>query len=134
LDGFAGQRVLVIGGGASGVELAGLISQKGAGVTVATRQNRIPYCSPPRPRSLLDKIRAPETGLGTGWRSLAAVEAPMLFYRMPEAFRHTVVRRHLGPAPGWTSREQVERHVTVIRGRISPAPPPAAAALGSPSA
>ena len=116
LGGFAGKRVLVIGGGASGVELAGLISQQGADVTVATRQDRIPYCNPPQPRGVLEKLRAPESGLGTGWRSLACVEAPMLFYRMPQWFRHMIVRRHLGPAPGWTAREQVERHVTTMPG------------------
>jgi cation diffusion facilitator CzcD-associated flavoprotein CzcO len=114
LDPFVGKKVLVIGGGASGVELAGLLSQNGACVTVATRQPRIAYCVPPSDRSLWDKIQAPESGLGTGWRSLACVEAPMLFYHMPQSFRHMVVRKHLGPAPGWTSREEVERNVTVL--------------------
>jgi thioredoxin reductase len=116
LDGFKGKQVLVIGGGASGVELSGLLSQTGADVTVAVRANRIPFCGPPRPRSLWDRIKAPETGLGTGWRSLACVAAPMLFYQMPQAFRHMVVRKHLGPAPGWTSREIVERNVNVVLG------------------
>lgn len=116
LQRFAGRKVLVIGGGASGVELAGLLSLQGSQVTVATRQERIPFCNPPRQRSLWEKIQAPETGLGTGWRSWACVEAPMLFYRMPQAFRHMVVRKHLGPAPGWTSRAEVERNVTVMLG------------------
>jgi hypothetical protein len=59
-------------------------------------------------------VKAPETGLGTGWRSLACVYGPLLFHRMPQGFRHMVVRRHLGPAPGWTSRAEVERNVRVI--------------------
>jgi thioredoxin reductase len=113
LDRFIGQNVLIIGGGASGVELAGLMSAKGSRVTVVTRQDRIPFCNPPRPRSLWEKLEAPETGLGTSWRSVACVAAPMLFYQMPQAFRHMVVRKHLGPAPGWTSRAEVERNVTV---------------------
>jgi thioredoxin reductase len=116
LQRFAGRKVLVIGGGASGVELAGLLSRQGSHVTVATRQDHIPFCNPPRPRGLLEKIHAPESGLGTGWRSLACVEAPMLFYQMPRAFRHMVVRKHLGPAPGWTSRGEVERNVIVMLG------------------
>jgi thioredoxin reductase len=116
LDRFAGQDVLIIGGGASGVELAGLMSAKGSHVTVVTRQDRIPFCNPPRPRSLWEKLKAPETGLGTSWRSVACVTAPMLFYQMPRAFRHMVVRKHLGPAPGWTSRAEVERNVTVKLG------------------
>jgi thioredoxin reductase len=114
LERFVGKEVLVIGGGASGVELAALISQRGGAATVATRRARIPFCGPPADRSLLDKIKQPETGLGTGWRSWACVMAPMLFYQMPRAFRHLVVRKHLGPAPGWTSRAEVERNVTVL--------------------
>jgi cation diffusion facilitator CzcD-associated flavoprotein CzcO len=116
LDRFIGKDVLVIGGGASGVELAGLMSARGSHVTLATRMDRIPFCSPPRPRSLWDRLKAPQTGLGTSWRSVACVAAPMLFYHMPRDFRHLVVRRHLGPAPGWTSRAEVERNVTLMLG------------------
>jgi thioredoxin reductase len=113
---FAGKHVLVIGGGASGIGIAGLMSERGAKVTVAARQDRIAYCDPPSPRSLLDKLQAPESGLGTGWRSLACVMAPMVFYQMPQDFRHLVVRKHLGPAPGWTSRNEVEKNVRVLLG------------------
>jgi cation diffusion facilitator CzcD-associated flavoprotein CzcO len=113
LDRFTEQDVLIIGGGASGVELAGLMSAKGSHVTVVTRQDRIPFCSPPRPRNLREKLKAPETGLGTSWRSVACVKAPRVFHQMPRAFRHMVVRKHLGPAQGWTSRAEVERNVTV---------------------
>jgi thioredoxin reductase len=116
LSRFSGKEVLVIGGGASGVELAALLSQRGAIVTVAARRNAIPYCGAPQPRGLLDRIKEPETGLGTGWRSLACVAAPTLFYRLPREFRHMVVRRHLGPAPGWTCRDEVERNVNVVLG------------------
>jgi len=116
LDNFIGKETLVIGGGASGVGLAGLMSERGASVTVAARKGRIAYCDPPRPRSLWEKLQAPESGLGTGWRSLACVVAPMVFYQMPQDFRHLVVRKHLGPAPGWTSRDAVERNVRVLLG------------------
>jgi thioredoxin reductase len=113
---FAGKNVLVIGGGASGIGIASLMSERGANVTVAARKPRIAYCDPPRPRSLLEKIQAPESGLGTGWRSMACVVAPMVFYQMPENFRHLIVRKHLGPAPGWTSRDEVEKNVNVLLG------------------
>lgn len=116
LDPFVGKHTLLIGGGASGVGMAALMSQRGAHVTVAARKPRINWCGPPEERSLLAKIKEPESGLGTGWRSLACVVAPMLFYQMPRDFRHMVVRRHLGAAPGWTSREEVERNVKVLLG------------------
>jgi len=116
LDRFIGKEVLVIGGGASGVGLAALMSARGASVTVAARKERVAYCDPPMPRSLWDRLQAPESGLGTGWRSLACVMAPMVFYRMPQDFRHLVVRKHLPAAPGWTSRDEVERNVRVLLG------------------
>src|SRR4051794_38992885 len=92
------------------------MSARGSHVTVATRQDRIPFCGPPRQPSLWERIKKPETGLGTGCRSVACVTMPMLFHRMPQEFRHMVVRKHLGPAPGWTSRAEVERNVTVLLG------------------
>ena len=116
LSQFSGKNMLVIGGGASGVGLAALMSGQGAKVTVAVRKNRIDFCGPPMERTILDKMREPESGLGTGWRSLACVVAPMVFYQMPRSFRHTVVRKHLPAAPGWTSREEVESNVPVLLG------------------
>ena len=56
LDAFIGKKILVVGGGASGVEIAGLMSEKGIRVTVAARQNPISFCGPPRQRTLLEKI------------------------------------------------------------------------------
>lgn len=116
LEPFIGKNVLVIGGGASGVGLAALISERGGHVTVAARKSRIDFCGPPEERTLVNRITAPESGLGTGWRSLACCVAPMVFHQMPRDFRHMIVRKHLGPAPGWTSREEVERNVNVMLG------------------
>jgi thioredoxin reductase len=116
LSGYAGKNVLVIGGGAEGVELAGLLDEQGAAATVAARQSKIHYCDPPRPRTFMDKVKYPLSGLGTGWRSWIAVEAPMVFHRMPQGFRLLVVRKHLGPAPGWSCRERVESNVPILLG------------------
>src|SRR4051812_1902498 len=114
LEPFAGKTVLVVGGGASGVELGGLLSRKGAKAIVAARRLHIDFCGPPQAPGLWNQLKEPESGLGAGWRSLACAKMPLVFYRMPQGFRHMVVRRHLGPAPGWTSREEVERTVTVL--------------------
>ena len=45
------------------------------------------YCGPPDERSLWEKIKEPESGLGTGWRSWACCAMPMVFHSMPEPFR-----------------------------------------------
>ena len=96
--------------------MAALMSERGASATVAVRKDRIDFCGPPEERTLLERIQAPESGLGTGWRSLACCVAPMVFYQMPKGFRHMVVRKHLPAAPGWTSRAEVERSVEVMLG------------------
>ena len=110
---FRGKDVTVIGAGASALDLAALL--KGAGVTVRViaRAPEIHFHNPPgpQPRPLLDRLRAPMTGLGPGWRSLLCVKGPLLFHRMPLAFRLKVVRKHLGPAPGWFIKDAVVGHV-----------------------
>jgi thioredoxin reductase len=109
--GAAGKEILIVGAGASAIDLAAMLGQSGASVTIIARRNEIAYCGAPAPRTWIDDIRAPVSGLGTGWRSLMSVKAPVLFHHMPEPFRLLVVRKHLGPAPGWVPREYVEKHV-----------------------
>lgn len=110
---FRGRDVTIIGAGASALDLAALVKGAGATVRVIARKPVIHFHNPPGPlpRPWLDRVRAPMTGLGPGWRSLLCVEAPLLFHRMPEAFRLEVVRRHLGPAPAWFTKEAVVGHV-----------------------
>ena len=114
--GAAGKEILIIGAGASAIDLAAMLGQAGASVTIIARRNKIAYCGAPAPRTWLDDVRAPVSGLGTGWRSLMSVKAPLLFHHMPEPFRLIVVRKHLGPAPGWVPREYVEKHVAMKLG------------------
>jgi hypothetical protein len=116
VDGFAGREIAVVGGGASAVNLAALMHQRGAKVTLIARRPAIAYCGPPSQRTLLGKIREPESGLGTGWRSWACCAMPMVFHAMPEQFRVLVVRKHLPAAPGWTLQPQVDGVVPTITG------------------
>jgi thioredoxin reductase len=115
LDGFKGRRIAVIGAGASALDVVALLHQAGAAVQLITRRSEIPFHGKMRlPRTLLDEIRWPSSGLGPGWRSRLATDAPLLFYLMPERFRLEVVRRHLGPAPGWFVKDQVVGKVPFI--------------------
>jgi thioredoxin reductase len=113
LDRFKGREVAVIGAGSSAVDVAGLAREAGASVQLIARMPVIRFHDPPGPipRPFLDRVRAPMTGLGPGWRSLFCTSAPLLFHQMPEKFRLEVVRRHLGPASGWFSKEKVVGHV-----------------------
>lgn len=111
-DAFAGKRVLVIGAGASSVNAAVALREAGARPELMARTNRINFHTKSDDvRPLLERLRSPRSVIGTGWRSKAAVELPLVFHALPQDLRHRVVALHLGPAPGWFSREGFEGHV-----------------------
>ena len=114
LSALTDRQVVVVGGGASAIDIAALLLDRAASVTVVARAPAIRFHGPPRPRSLADSLLRPMTGLGPGWKSWFSVHAPLVFHAMPESFRLDVVRRHLGPAPGWFMREQVEGRVPCL--------------------
>jgi thioredoxin reductase len=116
LSGFAGKTVAVVGGGASAADCAALLAQAGATTHIVTRRASLGFHAPPRRRSLLDRVRAPFTTIGPGWKSVLCTRAPLLFHIMPEAFRLKVTRRYLGPAPCWFVRDEIERNVTIHTG------------------
>ena len=118
LSRFSGKQVTVLGGGASAMDLAALLHQAGAQVNVVARRSMIRFHNPPGklPRPLRERLNAPMTGLGPGWRSLLCVKAPLLFHKMPFAFRAKVVSKHLGPAPAWFTKEVVTSHVELKLG------------------
>jgi len=109
---FKGRKVAVVGAGASAVDIAAILHELGAEPQIVTRSSAIAFHNPPKePRSLKERLSYPRSGLGLGWRSRLCTDAPLLFHAMPESFRLKVVRRHLGPAPGWFVRDKVEGHV-----------------------
>jgi len=108
LAGFRGRRVAVLGAGASALDLAALLLEAGATVDLIARRNVIAFHSAPvEPRSFIQSLQAPRSGLGTGWRSRMCTDAPLVFHAMPQSFRLRVVERHLGPAPCWFIRDAV---------------------------
>jgi hypothetical protein len=112
LSGFRGRHVAVLGAGASAVDMAALLLGAGAEVQLIARRSAIDFHNPPvEPRSLLQRLKAPRSGLGTGWRSRLCTDAALLFHAMPPSFRSRVVERHLGPAPGWFVRDAVVGHL-----------------------
>jgi len=108
LSGFRGRSVAVLGAGASAVDMAALLLEAGANVQLLARRSAVDFHNAPvEPRSLLQSVKAPRSGLGTGWRSRLCTDAPLVFHAMPQSFRFRVVERHLGPAPGWFVRDAV---------------------------
>jgi hypothetical protein len=109
---FSGKRMLVIGAGASALDCAALLVKANATVDLIARQSRIKFHEPPngQPRSLRERLRAPMSGLGPGWRSRLCTDAPQLFRLLPSFARLEIVKRHLGPAPGWWTKVDVDGH------------------------
>lgn len=108
LDRFKGREVAVIGAGASALDLAALLHQVGASVQLIARRPSIRFHDrAPVPRPLRDRLRAPTTGLGSGWNLLFCANAPLAFHKLPEQFRLDAVRQILGPAPGWFIKDEV---------------------------
>jgi len=118
-EGFAGKDVLVIGAGASAIDLASLFHECGAAVRIVARAPFIEYNSVPDPdaETLLYRLSRPASGIGRGWRSYFCANAPHLFYRLPEPLRRRGVRSHMHPAAGWFMREKIEGHVPTLLGR-----------------
>jgi cation diffusion facilitator CzcD-associated flavoprotein CzcO len=108
LSGFKGRKVAVLGAGASALDIAALLLQVGADVELIARRQTVQFQSPPNePRPLLQRLKAPRSGLGTGWRSRLCTDIPLVFHAMPESLRLRAVARHLGPAPCWFVRDAV---------------------------
>lgn len=117
-DGFGGKDVVVIGAGASAIDLAALIHDRGARVRIVVRAPFVEYNTVPDPdaETLFYRLRRPASGIGRGWRSYFCANAPLLFYRLPETFRIRGVSSHMHPAAGWFMRERIEGRIETLPG------------------
>jgi cation diffusion facilitator CzcD-associated flavoprotein CzcO len=106
---FKGSEVAVVGAGASAIDLAALLHQAGAVAHVVARAPIVRFHDPPSstPPALASRLRHPATGIGVGLRLKFCASAPLAFHYLPEHYRLDLVRRLLGPAPGWFVKEQV---------------------------
>jgi hypothetical protein len=118
LDHFNGREVVVVGAGASALDLAALLHQVGARVQVVARTPVIRLWDPPAPMptTLIQWLRNPMTDLGRGWRLFWCANAPLVFRLMPEQFRLDKVRRVLGPNPAWFVKKDIEGNVPLHPG------------------
>lgn len=116
---FKGKEVIVLGAGASAIDLAAQLADGGADVRLMARASHIRFHDAPDPAAatLLNQLKSPSTGIGPGWRSFFCVNAPLLFHRLPEKLRLRATERHLGPAPGWFMRDRVDGRIPALLGR-----------------
>ena len=110
---FAGKRVVVVGAGASAVDAAAALHRGGAQASLVSRRAEVRFHAGRGRRTWRQSLRAPMTPLGPGWKKLVCCKAPLLFHALPADLRTRLVRRYLGPAPGWFAREDFLGKVTL---------------------
>jgi thioredoxin reductase len=119
LEPFRGRAVAVIGGGSSAIDLAALLHEIGADVHLVARTTELKFHErqqTDRPRSLWERVRYPQSGIGPGLKSRLFANSPMAFHYLPESLRLKFVRTHLGPAGGWFAKEKISGRVPLALG------------------
>lgn len=118
LSSFAGRDVTIIGGGQSALESAAIASEQGATVRVVVRAPRLRWngvpLAPDRP--LLQQLREPEAGLGSGWSTWFYSTRQGLFTYLPANKRASIARTALGPAGAYWLRPRVEDQFPILLG------------------
>lgn len=109
---YAGRDVTIIGAGQAALETAALLHEAGATVHLVIRENHILWNGRSHARSLLSRLRAPDSGLAPGWEPLAVAELPRVFRRVfPPEKRHRYVAGSFGPGGAWWLRERVDGRI-----------------------
>ena len=107
LSRFKGRDVIVVGGGASAIDLVAALDEAGANARLVARRAALRWNTPAHRPAW--KRWYPMSGLGGGWPNRFYENAPMLFRRLPDEMRTRIVRSWLGPSGAWPVRERVER-------------------------
>jgi cation diffusion facilitator CzcD-associated flavoprotein CzcO len=115
---FNGQRVIVVGGGQSALETAALLHESGADVQQIVRKDTVAWNGKPLDpeRPLLQRMREPEAGLGSGYSTWFYSNHPDLYRRLPVSTRIFRARTAMGPAGAYWLRGRVEEQFPVLTG------------------
>ena len=115
---FRGRDVVIVGAGQSALESAALLHEHGAQVRVLARTFQLAWNGDPLElvRPLRQRLREPESPIGSGWATWLYSSHPGLFRRLPTGQRVRRARTALGPAGAYWLRERVEGKVPVLLG------------------
>lgn len=103
-----GRDVAVLGRGASAIDLAVLLHEARANVHLISRKPKIDCGDSPwggSSRPLLQRLRAPASGMGPGWRSRIYADAPWIYRYLPLQFRIRTAKIP-GPSAGWFMQDR----------------------------
>ncbi len=104
VDALVGREVVVIGSGASAIDLAAALHKHGSNVSIVMRRNEIAFQDPPGRPPRLPNFRNP----GSGWTCKFCADAPHLFHMLPERTRRNIVASYPGVPPGWFMRDVID--------------------------
>ncbi len=104
---FRGRSVAIVGAGASALDLAALMQAAGTTVHLVARSSTVRFQDPPGPRKVSNQLLNPRTGIGSGLQLYFFANMPHWFRLLPEGVRLDRVRKALGPAPPWFTKEEV---------------------------
>jgi len=113
---YRGRSVIVVGAGASALDVAGLMQEAGAHVQLVARRPLKFHSKSDKARPWWDTLRRPPSGLGPGWKSYFFANFPNLFRYFPASLRLMAVRRVLGPSGGAFIKDKVIGKVTTLIG------------------
>jgi FAD-dependent urate hydroxylase len=118
LSAFRGKKVVVVGAGQSALETAALLHENGCAAQVVARATRLAWNTEPLApdRPLRERLRQPESGLGSGWATWFYSNHPSLFRHLPASTRAYRARTALGPAGAFWLRSRVEGQFPLITG------------------
>ena len=119
LAAFKGRNVVVLGGGSSALDMAGLLRDGDADVQLVARATELKFHTGPKAgkrRSWWQRLRHPDSGLGPGMKSRFFSDGAALFHYLPQSMRVDIVRTTLGPSGGWFIREKVMGRVPLVLG------------------
>jgi thioredoxin reductase len=115
---FRGQEVVVVGAGQSALESAALLRENGCDVTLVARTDRLAWNGVPLSldRPLPQRLREPESGLGSGWATWFYSNHPEVFRHLPASTRVYRARTALGPAGASWLRARIDGQFPVLTG------------------
>jgi thioredoxin reductase len=116
---FGGKKVVVLGAGQSALETAALLHERGTDVQIVMRKDEPVWNGAPLAldRPLLQRLKEPEAGLGSGWSTWFYSRHPRMYRHLPEATRIYRARTALGPAGASWLRPRVEGVLPIRSGR-----------------
>jgi hypothetical protein len=111
---FVGKDVAVLGAGASALEAATMLAEAGARPVLLVRGTEVVFHTKFDPRrSLLERLRQPNSVLGPARKSWVLQHFPSLLHYVPEARRVRFTRSYLGASGPWWLHDRFRSKVPV---------------------